>query len=265
LTGSLIRTLVAATVPVESAVPCAVTHFPTFTDFEVVVASVVMSVFESTVTVTVLVEFEPTCRAAITSADPETEPTVPLATAPGADGPGPLGGPAPPGAPDGAPVGGCPSTGPPATPHVPSAWAAITSVVAVNDVADADVLDGAMAVTQSPARTAARVVSTMWVNLVARLHVTATWPVCGFCTCIVVPEIAATVPEAAGPPCRAGPADAEGEDVDVAEFAAGRSPEDAPLQAVSATTVEARTTTRGSAIMCDSFSLSLLIRCATRR
>jgi hypothetical protein len=83
---------------------------------------------------------------------------------------------------------------------VPSTAVLTVSVVAVNDVAAASVPDGAIAVTQSPAFTAVRVVVTWWLNFVDALHATATWPVCWFCTCIVVPEMAATVPEAAGPP-----------------------------------------------------------------
>jgi hypothetical protein len=49
--AAVIRTLVAATVPVASVVPCAVTHTPTLTDVEVVLASVVILVLELAVTV----------------------------------------------------------------------------------------------------------------------------------------------------------------------------------------------------------------------
>jgi len=210
LVGSVIRTVVAATVPDESALPWAVTHFPTLTEVDVVDASVVIFVLAPTVTdlfvVAVLLElFGPKSRAAITSVEPDTEVTLPPATAPKFGRPE-----APPDGnpdgrcPDGRPEGRCPLPPPrppkaPA-PHAPSTAALTVIVVAVNDVAAASVPDGAMAVTQSPAFTAASVVVTWWLNFVDALHATATWPVCWFCTCIVVPVIAATVPEAAGPP-----------------------------------------------------------------
>jgi hypothetical protein len=58
--------------------------------------------------------------------------------------------------------------------------------------------EGAVATTQSPAFTADSVVVTGWVNVVEDVHPTATWPACGLCTCIVVPEIAATCPAVPG-------------------------------------------------------------------
>ena len=75
----------------------------------------------------------------------------------------------------------------------------MVTMVAVNEVAVADVPEGAIAVTQVPALMAASVVATWWLNFVVEVQATATWPLCWFCTCMVVPVIAAIVPEAAGP------------------------------------------------------------------
>jgi hypothetical protein len=73
------------------------------------------------------------------------------------------------------------------------------TVCALKLLALDDVPEVAIAVTQSPAliELAARV--TCWVNLVEDVHVTAIWPLCWFCTCIVVPVTAAICPDAAGP------------------------------------------------------------------
>ncbi len=82
----MIRTLVAATVPVESALPWAVTHSPTFTAADVVAASMVIFVPEPIVTVfcvvcgAALVGLK--LRAATTIVDPDTEVTLPMAMAP---------------------------------------------------------------------------------------------------------------------------------------------------------------------------------------
>jgi hypothetical protein len=99
LTGLVIRTLVAVTVPVESAVPCAFTHRPTFTDCAVVDCDVLIFVCAPTVTVRLVVDpvAAPGCRAAITTLDPEIEETVPVANPPWRPGP-----------PAGAPPGRCP-------------------------------------------------------------------------------------------------------------------------------------------------------------
>lgn len=80
----MICTLVAATVPVVSALPCAVTHFPICSDFAVVDASVVILVAEPIVTDRLLVDVLPElrCRAATTMVEPETETTLPEAMAP---------------------------------------------------------------------------------------------------------------------------------------------------------------------------------------
>lgn len=74
-------------------------------------------------------------------------------------------------------------------------------MVAVNAVADGDVPDEARAVTHWPALTADMPVVMVWLNFVEPLQDTATWPLCWLCTCIVVPETAATVPDAAGAFC----------------------------------------------------------------
>ena len=164
--------VVAATVPAESALPCAVTHLPTFTDFDVVAASVVIFVFPSTVTVLFVVDvlLEPNCRAAITSVEPDTDVTLPAATAeigrpctPEGSPDGSL--------PDGKPEGGAPVKRPPPGPpdppgpvappvHEPFTAGLIVTVVAVNDVADESVPEGATAATQSPAFTSAIVTAT---------------------------------------------------------------------------------------------------------
>jgi hypothetical protein len=73
------------------------------------------------------------------------------------------------------------------------------SALAVNDVTDdPDDAEGAVATTQSPAFTVDSVAVTGWLNDVDEFHDTATWPACSLCTCIVVPEIAATCPVAPG-------------------------------------------------------------------
>jgi hypothetical protein len=73
---------------------------------------------------------------------------------------------------------------------------------AVNDVADEGVPDGAIAVTQSPFLIFATVVATVRLNFVLAEYVTATCPLCWFCTCTVLPLTAAMSPDAAGPPNR---------------------------------------------------------------
>jgi hypothetical protein len=92
-------------------------------------------------------------------------------------------------------------------------WLTVTAV-AVNEVAVAEP-EVVVAVTQSPALTALAARVTCWVNFVVAVQVTATWPVCAFCTCRVEPETAAISPDAAGPraAARAGelpPAEADG-------------------------------------------------------
>jgi hypothetical protein len=97
LTGLLIRTLVAVTAPVESALPHTLTQRPTFNDFAFVDFWIATFVFEPTVMERFVVEpFEPNCRAAITIVEPDTDETVPVANAPAAGRPG---------APDRSPVG----------------------------------------------------------------------------------------------------------------------------------------------------------------
>ena len=210
LTGSVIRTVVAATVPDESALPWAVTHLPTLTELALVDASVVIFVLAPMVTVLFVVPLLPlllppgvNCRAAITTDEPDTDVTDPAAMAPmfarcpdgNPDGRWPEGNP------DGTPDGRWPL--PPAPPkppvQLPFVAGLIDTVLAVNDAADSDVPAGAIAVTQEPVLIAAKVVVTSWLNFVDDVHPTATWPDCGFCTCIVEPATAATVPLAAGP------------------------------------------------------------------
>jgi hypothetical protein len=208
LVGSVICTLVAVTVPVVSALPCAVTHLPTTTECDVVVELVVIFVLDPTVIFFVVVLLAPDCRCceAITNVEPETELTFPSANAavllrPAApDGllDGKLDGRL-----DGKPDGRCPvGRWPPPKPRAPQepfTGELTTNVLAVKDDADDDVPDAALARTQSPAFAAASVVVTVWLNLVEVVQVTATCPFCWLCTCIVVPVIAATSPDAAGP------------------------------------------------------------------
>src|SRR5262245_3381856 len=250
------RTSVAVTAPVESALPSAVTHLPTLTDAAVVAASVVIFVSEVTVTVLFLVPLSPNCRAAIASVLPVIEVTLPDATAPPRNRPhGKPEGRAPDGKPEGrAPDGKPDGRAPPPMAHAPEPT---MRLLAVNDVASKEVPDGATAVTQSPALIAASVVAIWWVNFVDDVHVTATWPTCGFCTCIVVPLIAATVPDAAGPrkpalPCPAGGAWAGvlGESCDVGEA----------LLHPASTNTPAMPTTATRTIMEGPFT-----RCAVRR
>src|SRR5215468_1122529 len=145
------RTSVAVTAPVESALPSAVTHLPTLTDVAVVAASVV-----------IFVPLAPNCRAAIASVLPVIEVTLPDATAPPRNRPDgkPEGR-----APDGKPEGRSPDgkldgrpdgRGPPRMAQAPEPT---MRLVAVNDVASKDVPEGATAVTQSPAFIAASVVA----------------------------------------------------------------------------------------------------------
>jgi hypothetical protein len=83
--------------------------------------------------------------------------------------------------------------------HCPFTGALTVTDVAVIGADDEDVVpDAAVAVMQSPALTATTVVLTWWVNLVEVVQLTATWPLCWFCTCIVVPVIAAIVPNVPG-------------------------------------------------------------------
>jgi hypothetical protein len=115
------------------------------------------------------------------------------------------------------------------------------SEVAVNDVPDDP--DGAVAMTQSPVFTAVKVVVTGRLNFVADVQETATWPACWLCTCIVLPEIAATCPAAAGrpawPPPAAAPAPAGVDELEMV-------PEEDPLHAarVSPAASAAAPTTR---------------------
>jgi hypothetical protein len=185
---------VALTVPVVSAVPCAVRHVPTFTADEVAFAVVVSVVESPTVTVFVVVVVEPKPCAARVIVLPDTAVTLPADTTPK---PAPPDG-TPEGIPDGAPDG-MPAGGPPACPlgiplgtpegidppgrapplpnpppHVPFVGVLIEMRVAVKDVAVEEVPLRATAVTQSPAFTFASVVATVWVKVVAAEYVTAT-------------------------------------------------------------------------------------------
>ena len=65
-------------------------------------------------------------------------------------------------------------------PHWPLVAVLMVTMVAVNEVAVADVPEGAIAVTQVPALMAASVVATWWLNFVVEVQVTATWPLCWF-------------------------------------------------------------------------------------
>lgn len=81
-------TLVAVTMPLESALPCADAHLPTFTALAVADFSLLISVVELMITVLFVVLGllvpEPNSRAATTSVLPDTDTTVPRAMAPGA-------------------------------------------------------------------------------------------------------------------------------------------------------------------------------------
>lgn len=79
-----------------------------------------------------------------------------------------------------------------------------TTVPAVNGAVADEAAEVEIATTQSPAFTADAASATVCRNFVLALQVTATWPFCWLCTCIVLPEIAATVPAAAGPNWPAG-------------------------------------------------------------
>src|SRR6185312_16259088 len=132
--------------------------------------SVVILVAESAVTVFVVVvaPLEPKPCAAITTAEPDTEVTLPLANAPNPRVPvGAPDGRCPPvgkperRAPDGKPDGRCPFPPPePRAPpvHEPLTGELTTMVAAVNEVADEAVPVLATAMRQSPAFTAASVV-----------------------------------------------------------------------------------------------------------
>ena len=169
---------VAFTEPDEFVLPCAVTHVPIFSDFAVVADAVVSLVLLPACTVTDFRALELNCRSVITIVEPDTERTVPLATAPKFEpglascrplgtplGAAPLGNCAPLG---GAPVGLVPvGRGPPNSPgHDPSTGRLTLIRAAVNDVADGEVPDGAIAVTQSCFLIFASVVATVRVNVV---------------------------------------------------------------------------------------------------
>jgi hypothetical protein len=233
-TASVIAIVVAVTVPLEPVLPWAVAQRPTVAAAEVADFTAVTVVPEVSVTVLrVVLEPEldpaPKSRAAMTIVEPDTDTTVPeakeavLALPPGAAPEGRLppakpDGSAPPvGAPDGRvpPPGAAPPEGrlpSPAFPPKPPEQEPLTdwvieTVVAVNEFDDEpdDEPEDATAVTQSPALIVPARTLTCWVNVVLAVHVTATWPSCWFCTCIVLPETAAMVPEAAGPPVRPEP------------------------------------------------------------
>lgn len=183
----MIRTLVAATVPLESAVPCALTHLPTCNEVEVVDATVLITVLAPAVTVTevgaALDPLAPRCCAATTIVEPETELTVPVMNDPApAARPGP-----PEGKPDGRPPPPVRGVPPPAAPpppppkpalHVPFTGAVTVTVAAVKADAEEVVPVAAAAVRQSPALIVDRAAVTVWVKLVELLQDTATCPLC---------------------------------------------------------------------------------------
>lgn len=206
LVAGVMRTLVAVTVPAESALPCAFTHNPTLNDFEVVARCVLILVLASTDTVRLVVDelFGPNCRAATTIELPDTEVTLPATKEPVPEKPPvvPVGNER--GAPDGnergAPDGNVPGPCPPARagpPHCPFTGALIITSVAVSGD-EFEVAPAEAATTQSPALTAVSATETGWVNFVVAVHLTATCPVCGFCTCIVVAAMAAILPSVPG-------------------------------------------------------------------
>ncbi len=119
--------------------------------------------------------------------------------------------------PVGAPLGRVPAPPPKPPVHEPLVGCRTVMLVAVSVVSVADPVV-ATAVTHSPAVIEETATATCWVNVVVGVQLTATWPSCWLCTCMVVPETAAIVPDAAGPrapvppvPFPAGDALAEGE------------------------------------------------------
>jgi hypothetical protein len=206
----------AVTAPASSGVPRAVTHCPTARSRAApgtvrvhVVADVVLTVTGAVEGVAV--DPAPDATAATVSVPPATAvtrpatgrcPPMPLPLAPG---------PRPPG---GAPVGrvlGAPDGRPPGAPGPPTrtcaqepSTAAVTStdsaVTAVAGAAGAAVVPSATGrtVTQLPTFATVAAAATVRVNRVLGVQVTATWPLCCDCTCMVRPEIAATRPRAPG-------------------------------------------------------------------
>src|SRR6185369_4851434 len=159
-------TEVAVTVPSLSAAPWTVAHFPATTDFDVVEACVETVVSVPMVMVFLVVvgaadpPFGSKASASMTTDEPDTETTLPVAMPPKPRAPPPV----PPGPPDGNPVGApdgrtplappepFPPPGPPKPrPHSPLVAALTVTVVAVKEVAAWSVPVGAIAVTQEPA------------------------------------------------------------------------------------------------------------------
>jgi len=252
-TGSVMLMEVAFTAPVESAVPWAVAHRPTLTAVDVAdrspvilvdaVSVIVLFVVVALPLVAVLPADRVKSRAATTIVEPDTETTDPLAMAL-VRAPVRL-----PAAPDGKPEGRAPDgrlrpdgRGPPRKPpppnrpwHDPLVVPVTETLVALKLLALGDVPEGAIARTQSPALIALAASVTCWVNFVAEFHVTATWPVLWFCTCIVLPVTAAIWPDAAGP--NAAPAFApdalEDEPSVGVEVAAGLADDEEPPHAAN--------------------------------
>ena len=214
----LSATRVAVTVPVWSALPNAVIHFPTASSALVADSVVVYVVAVVTLTVAAVaapVEPDGPRAGSLTAiVEPDTEVTVPDTMSPNprtVPGRKP-----PPGcAPEGRSVGrlvrlppGRPPKPPkPPRPQLPLTGALMTTVVAVIAVGavagDAGADDGAddvaaVARTHMPAFTAANDVVTVCVYWVAELTVTAVCPVLWFCTWTVEPLIAAMTPNAPG-------------------------------------------------------------------
>jgi hypothetical protein len=188
--------LVAATAPLESVLPCAVTQRPAVAAAAVADCTVVILVAEVRVTVLLVVVLAPglalapapgpKLRAATTMVEPETDTTEPVAKAPVLKVP-------PEGAPDGraklrvpdgkgraAKLDPGDGTAPPPNPPNPpkqrplTAWLTVTAV-AVNEAAVGEP-EAYVAVTQSPALSELRLRVTCWVNFVAEVQATATCP-----------------------------------------------------------------------------------------
>jgi hypothetical protein len=250
LTGSVTVMLVAVTDPLESVAPRAVAHRPTVAAADVAACSLVILVVASSVTVLLVVaavvEPEPKSAEAMTIVEPDTETTDPEATEPVRVVPPPAapegGVPPPVGAPLGrvpplaAPLGRAPVPPPkPVVHELFTAWVTV-AVVAVNEVAVVEpVVD--VAVTHSPAVIELAAPATCWVNVVEADQLTAIWPFCWLCTCIVVPDRAAMVPEAAAPPPPdRAPAAEDAAAVGDPDWLADAELEEPPPQAVSVMT-----------------------------
>src|SRR3984957_5879029 len=194
LTGSVTAILVAATVPVESALPSAVTQRPTVAAAAVADRTVVILVAEVRVTVLFVVVPAlavglalaagvapapgPKLREATTMVEPETDTTEPTAKAPvlaAPDGRAKLR------VPDGRgrarALDRADGKAPPPNPPKQRPFTAVLTVtaVAVNEAAVSEPAADE-AVTQSPALIEPRLRVTCWVNFVAAVQVTATCP-----------------------------------------------------------------------------------------